>query len=65
MMRGNGVTCSPSIKAYVTELHVGKQHGTGMKSLTWNLPEVCDSISLKRSGMVIRVSGSCSKWRPA
>ena len=49
----------------MTELHVGKQHGTGTKSLMRNMPSVCASISRKMSGMVMRCSGSCCMNRPA
>jgi hypothetical protein len=43
-----GSTVSPSTSAYVTELQVGKQHGTGTKSLTRNMPS--DWLSMSRAG---------------
>src|ERR1035437_1102420 len=51
------------MNAYVTELHVGKQQGTGTKSLTLNFSAVCDSISWRISEMVKRCISNAG-WLP-
>ncbi|GIU99157.1 MAG: hypothetical protein KatS3mg014_0773 [Actinomycetota bacterium] len=44
---------------------MGKQQGTGKKSLASNVSGICSTIAWMTSGFVSRSSGSNSGWRPA